>query len=126
MVVPLKLKFKTSESRKEQRRKRSVPIASREGLIQDTERHDSLPGQNLESYLKSSSNTNLYPSLSSLTTVAPYSDAETEMAEPVAQNPNARPRCFRNIFEECIFVFAIMMATSSTTFLQGTYLYHVI
>lgn len=34
-------------------------------------------------------------------------------------DPNARPACFRNLFEECIFVFTVMMATSATTFVQG-------
>jgi len=39
--------------------------------------------------------------------------------ELVDHDPNARPRCFRNAFEEYGFVFTVMMATASTTFLQG-------
>jgi hypothetical protein len=64
------------------------------------------------------------PSLPSLTTV-PYSDVksfdvEADVAQTlIQQDPNARPRYFRNNFEECIFVFTVMMATASTTFLQG-------
>ncbi|PVH80480.1 MFS general substrate transporter [Cadophora sp. DSE1049] len=37
----------------------------------------------------------------------------------VASDPNARPKQFRNLFEECIFVFTAMMAIASTTFIQG-------
>ncbi|KAK2624927.1 hypothetical protein QTJ16_005296 [Diplocarpon rosae] len=47
-------------------------------------------------------------------------DVEADMALAlVVSNPNARPRHFRNLFEECIFVFTAMMAIASTTFLQG-------
>jgi hypothetical protein len=82
------------------------------------------PCQDLETYLKSSNNTNLYPSLSSPATLAPYEDLERafpgDMAEPlIPQDPNARPKCFRNLFEEGIFIFTVMMATSATTFIQG-------
>jgi hypothetical protein len=77
-------------------------------------------------YLDSSINTNLYSSLSSLATLAPYSDLNSDddeeanmTRELVPRGPNDRPSCFRNLFEEWIFVFAIMMATSATTFLQG-------
>ena len=37
----------------------------------------------------------------------------------IASDPDARPEHFRNLFEECLFVFMVMMATASTTFLQG-------
>lgn len=39
----------------------------------------------------------------------------------IAVDPNSRPTCFRNIFEELIFVFTVTMATSSTTFIQGIF-----
>lgn len=35
------------------------------------------------------------------------------------QDPEARPRYFKNAFEEVIFVFTVMMATAATSFLQG-------
>jgi hypothetical protein len=65
-----------------------------------------------------------YPSVSSSGTAIPSNpkcfDIEADMANAlIPQNPNSRPKYFRNLYEECIFVFAIMMATSSTTFLQG-------
>ena len=37
----------------------------------------------------------------------------------ITSDPDARPGHFRNLFEECLFVFMVMMATASTTFLQG-------
>lgn len=37
----------------------------------------------------------------------------------ITSDPSARPEHFRNLFEECLFVFMVMMATASTTFLQG-------
>jgi len=117
MAVPLKLNFQPSQRRKERR-------LARMSTTENT-RADHFPGQTLEAYLKSSSNTNLYPSLSSLATIAPYSDCksldvEAGMAQAlIHQGANARPKHFKNLFEECIFVFAVMMATSSTTFLQG-------
>ncbi|OWP01737.1 hypothetical protein B2J93_2329 [Marssonina coronariae] len=47
-------------------------------------------------------------------------DVEADMAFAlVSSDPNARPKNFRNLFEECIFVFTAMMAVASTTFLQG-------
>ena len=47
-------------------------------------------------------------------------DLEVEMAQSlITFDPNARPGHFRNLFEECLFVFMVMMATASTTFLQG-------
>ncbi|KAH7420231.1 major facilitator superfamily domain-containing protein, partial [Cadophora sp. MPI-SDFR-AT-0126] len=47
-------------------------------------------------------------------------DVEAEMAFAlVASDPNARPKQFRNLFEECIFVFTAIMAIASTTFIQG-------
>jgi len=50
----------------------------------------------------------------------PAFDIEVEMAGSlIISNPNARPEHFRNLFEECLFVFMVMMATASTTFLQG-------
>lgn len=75
--------------------------------------------------LNTSNNANLSPSLLSLATVARCTDQgsfaiQANMADYLAlANPNARPEHFRNLFEECIFVFAIMMATSATTFIQG-------
>jgi hypothetical protein len=72
----------------------------------------------------SNSNYNIYSSLPSLAT-APYSsvrsfDVEAEVAKTlIPHDQNARPKHFRNGFEECIFVFTVMMATSSTTFLQS-------
>jgi MFS family permease len=41
---------------------------------------------------------------------------------PITSNPNSRPEYFRNLFEECLFVFTVMMATASTTILQGVVL----
>ena len=54
----------------------------------------------------------------------PYSDrrsvdAEVEASLVSVPDPNARPKCFKNIYQECIFVFTVMMATASTTILQG-------
>ncbi|KAG4428451.1 hypothetical protein IFR05_016063, partial [Cadophora sp. M221] len=47
-------------------------------------------------------------------------DVEADMAFAlVASDPNARPKQFRNLFEECIFVFTAMIAIASTTFVQG-------
>jgi hypothetical protein len=47
-------------------------------------------------------------------------DIEVEMAQSLmTPDPNARPEHFRNLFTECLFVFMVMMATASTTFLQG-------
>ena len=47
-------------------------------------------------------------------------DIEVEMARSlITSDPDARPGHFRNLFEECLFVFMVMMATASTTFLQG-------
>ncbi|KAF8854768.1 MFS general substrate transporter, partial [Acephala macrosclerotiorum] len=45
---------------------------------------------------------------------------EVDMArELITADPNARPKHFRNVFEEFIFVFTVMMATACTTFIQG-------
>ena len=41
--------------------------------------------------------------------------AEALMPSP----PNARPKNFRSTFEECVFIFTVMMCAASTTFLQG-------
>ena len=42
------------------------------------------------------------------------------MAEALMpQDPNARPRYFSSTFEECVFVFTVVMSAASTTFLQG-------
>jgi len=50
----------------------------------------------------------------------PAFDIEVEMARSlITSDPDARPEHFRNLFEECLFVFMVMMATASTTFLQG-------
>lgn len=47
-------------------------------------------------------------------------DVEAAMAEVIEdEDPDARPKVFRNAFEECIFVFTVMLSTASTTFLQG-------
>jgi hypothetical protein len=50
-------------------------------------------------------------------------DGPTNLADAsqslIPQNVNARPTCFRSLFEEYIFVFTVMMATSSTTILNG-------
>jgi len=47
-------------------------------------------------------------------------DLEADLsAGLVEQDPNARPKCFRNLFEEIIFILTVMMAVSCTTFLQG-------
>jgi hypothetical protein len=100
--------------------------------VYDTARAPQYHGLVSNSYPNNFSNStyNFYPSLPSLPslTTAPYSairsfDAEVDVEQTVQtlipQNPNARPKHFRNNFEECIFVFTVMMATASTTFLQG-------
>jgi hypothetical protein len=47
-------------------------------------------------------------------------DIEADMAEAVIpRDPNARPKHFTSPFEECVFVFTVMMSAASTTFLQG-------
>jgi hypothetical protein len=47
-------------------------------------------------------------------------DVEADMAEAVMQHDsNARPEHFTSTFEECVFVFTVVMASASTTFLQG-------
>ncbi|KAE8444781.1 hypothetical protein EG329_014241 [Mollisiaceae sp. DMI_Dod_QoI] len=47
-------------------------------------------------------------------------DIEVDMARAlITADPNARPRHFRNVFEEVVFVFTVMMATACTTFIQG-------
>jgi hypothetical protein len=47
-------------------------------------------------------------------------DLEANMAHAlVPDDPNARPKEFKNIFEEVFFIFTVMMANASTTFLQG-------
>ncbi|CZS92013.1 related to aminotriazole resistance protein [Rhynchosporium graminicola] len=47
-------------------------------------------------------------------------DVEADMAFAlIASDPNARPKQFRTLFEEYIFVFTAMMAIASTTFIQG-------
>jgi hypothetical protein len=37
----------------------------------------------------------------------------------ITSDADARPKHFRNLFSECLFVFMVMMSTASTTFLQG-------
>ena len=50
----------------------------------------------------------------------PTFDIEVEMARSlISSDPNTRPEHFRNLLQECLFVFMVMMATASTTFLQG-------
>lgn len=47
-------------------------------------------------------------------------DVEADMAESLMpHDPNARPENFTSTFEECVFVFTVVMASASTTFLQG-------
>jgi len=123
MPVPVRLTFQPSQVRRKEQQLAKMS-ASENARAAQYARYP--PLLDLESYLNCCSNTNLYPSLSSSITVAPYADAafDVEAADMphdslIPQDPNARPRCFRNLFEECIFVFAVMMATSSTTFLQG-------
>jgi hypothetical protein len=42
-------------------------------------------------------------------------DIEVNMARSlITSNPNKRPKHFANLFEECVFVFTIMMAIAST------------
>ena len=84
------------------------------------------PSRSPNAYLKYStdSSRNVFPSHSSLTAVH-YSDVksfdvEADMAEALMPpDPDARPKHFRSTFEECVFVFTVMMAAASTTFLQG-------
>jgi hypothetical protein len=50
----------------------------------------------------------------------PKNYVDAEMAESLMPtDPNARPKNFRTTFEECVFVFTVMMCSASTTFLQG-------
>ncbi|KAH8648159.1 major facilitator superfamily domain-containing protein [Tricladium varicosporioides] len=47
-------------------------------------------------------------------------DVEVAMAQVfIPEDPTARPKHFRNNFQELIFIFTVMMATAATTFLQG-------
>lgn len=50
---------------------------------------------------------------------SPLPLSEVMSSPPEQGDPNARPSCFRNLFEEIIFVFTVMMAIACTTFLQG-------
>ena len=120
--IPLHLDFKPSDKRKIQQLHR----IERGGLADYTlPRHR---GRSLPAYLSLASNDNLYPSTASVEHIAPLGDNAFN-ADPEANavgsrlqldaDPNARPKCFRNLFEECIFVFTVMMATASTTFIQG-------
>jgi hypothetical protein len=84
------------------------------------------PSHNPDLYLKYStdSSRNAFPSNSTLTAVhhadADSFDVEADMAEALMPSaPNSRPKNFRSTFEECVFVFTVMMCASSTTFLQG-------
>jgi hypothetical protein len=62
----------------------------------------------------------MYPLLTSSTAGVASSDVkafdvEVAMAKSIMDpNPDARPRHFRNLFQECIFVFTVMMSTAST------------
>jgi hypothetical protein len=49
-------------------------------------------------------------------------EAAMSPSEQLNDDPNARPKCFSSIFEECIFVFTVMLASCSTTFIQGVIL----
>jgi len=121
-AIPLRLDFRPSEKRKIQQLNR---------IDKGRLREHSLPhrrGQSLPEYLHLANNDNIYPSTVSVEHIAPVandtSNADLEANAtgsllPHDQHPNARPQCFRNIFEECIFVFTVMMATASTTFIQG-------
>ena len=67
---------------------------------------------------------NIFSSHSSLTALhhpdVKCFDVEADMAEAVIpQDPNARPKHFSSAFEECVFIFTVMMSAASTTFLQG-------
>jgi len=120
--LPLRLDFKPSCQRKMQQLSRK----DRSQFHQHPLPHRR--GQSLPEYLHSASNDNLYPSTASVEHIAPLANdtlnADIEASPvrsllPQDHDPNARPKCFRNIFEECIFVFTVMMATASTTFIQG-------
>lgn len=62
----------------------------------------------------------MYPTLSSSTAGVASSDVkafdvEVAMANSIIDpNLDARPRHFRSLFQECIFVFTVMMSTAST------------
>ena len=62
----------------------------------------------------------IYPTLSSSTAGVASSDVkafdvEVAMANSIIDpNPDARPRQFRSLLQECIFVFTVMMSTAST------------
>jgi hypothetical protein len=75
-------------------------------------------------YSTGSSTRNDFTSHSSLTAVQHSDvksfDIEADMAEALMpRDPNARPKTFRTAFEECVFVFTVVMCAASTTFLQG-------
>lgn len=38
------------------------------------------------------------------------------------QNPNARPKCFANTVQECLFVLTVTMAIGQSSFFQGVVL----
>ena len=48
-------------------------------------------------------------------------EAEYDLSRSLVDDPdpNVRPKPFRSLVEECLFVFMVMMATASTTFVQG-------
>jgi hypothetical protein len=62
----------------------------------------------------------MYPTLFSSTAGVASSDVkafdvEVAMANSIIDlNPDARPRHFRSLFQEYIFVFTVMMSTAST------------
>ncbi|KAM3086931.1 hypothetical protein ACMFMF_000863 [Clarireedia jacksonii] len=49
-------------------------------------------------------------------------EAAMSPSDQLNDDPNARPKCFSSLFEEWIFVFTVMLASCSTTFLQGVIL----
>ncbi|PQE27300.1 hypothetical protein CJF32_00000270 [Rutstroemia sp. NJR-2017a WRK4] len=49
-------------------------------------------------------------------------EAAMSPSDSLTDDPNARPKCFSSWIEEWIFVFTVMLASCSTTFLQGVIL----
>lgn len=101
-------------------------ILTTESAVDEMATSPHFPPHNPDLYLQYStdSNRNAFPSQSSLTTVhhsdVKSFDVEADMAEAlVPSHPNARPKNFCSTFEECVFIFTVMMCAASTTFLQG-------
>jgi len=118
--IPLRLEFKPSDRRKTHQ----LNKMGRSRLQEHQLLHRR--AQSLPEYLHLASNDNLYPSTASVEHIAPLAndgpnaDLEGNYTQlPVDQDPNSRPSCFRNMIEEIVFIFTVMMATASTTFIQG-------